>query len=146
MNLVDTKTSKELYEFLLDEIHEKNIMIFGEENIKVPSPNIYFDVTRKTVWKNFMEYPKFFNRDTNHFIQFVNKELKITTSINGENYLLINGRIKINQIKTIIANYINNYVRCVACKTINTEIIKNTTVRLDFIKCKTCKVESVIKK
>ena len=131
--LIESKTPDELYEFLLDDIHENNIMDFEESSIK-------------TVWKNFVNYPDYLNRDESHMIAFVNKELKTTTSKNKDNNLLINGRKNMNQIKTILSNYININVKCAACKSINTNIFRNQSLRLDFIKCNVCNVESVIKK
>ena len=144
--LIESKTPDELYEFLLDDIHENNIMDFEESSIKIFAPEIYFDITRKTVWKNFVNYPDYLNRDESHMIAFVNKELKTTTSKNKDNNLLINGRKNMNQIKTILSNYININVKCAACKSINTNIFRNQSLRLDFIKCNVCNVESVIKK
>jgi translation initiation factor 2 subunit 2 len=145
-NIIENKTADELYEFLLDEIHDNNIMKIESNNIKIHAPDIFFDKSRKTVWRNFKQYPLIFKRDEAHFNAFVDKELNTTTSINGENYLLVTGRKNISQFKSIIINYINNYVKCCTCKSMDTCIIRNVSLRLDFVKCNSCNTSTVVKK
>ncbi len=144
--LIESKTSEELYEFLINDIHNTNIIDYEQNNINICSPDIYFDITKKTVWKNFAKYPIILKRDKNHLINHVNKELKTTTSENIEEHLLISGKHTSAHIITVIVNYIQKCVRCGACKSINTTMIRNSSLRLYFINCIDCKAETVVKK
>ena len=48
-------------------------------------------------------------------------------------------------IAGVYKKYIKNYVQCTTCKSIDTEIVRNSSNRMDYLKClnpkcNTCKV------
>ena len=137
----------ELYKTLLDELYEtinENYDLFDTSGSKISKPDIVFDITKKTIWKNFKSNCEQINRTTKQVQKFIDKEFSVESSINSGNQLLIRGRYSFNILSNSFKKYIKNYVQCSACKTLKTEIQRNSTMRLDYleclnIKCKTSK-------
>ncbi len=147
MSLLDTKTSEELYDFLLNDIYENNNINNNKtEQIKIYMPEMQYDISKKMFWKNFKLFPELFKRKEEHLVAFVNKELKTTVSINIDGYLVLDGKTTLNVVQRLLEKYIDNYVKCSACKTINTTIIRNINLRIDFLKCGNCNVETAVNK
>ncbi len=146
-NIETTNEADILYKTLLDEIYstiEQNPNIVLDNNIKITKPDVHFDVSKKTIWKNFRINCKQVNRSEANLQTYIQNEYSTTTSINGVGQLLIKGKYNLNNIGSSYKKYIQNYVQCNICKSIKTEINRNTTMRLDFIKCNNCNAEKVI--
>ena len=127
-----------VYKTLLDELYEtinENYDLFENNNIKLSKPDISFDITRKTVWKNFNTNCSQINRSPLQLQKFINKEFNIESRFNIANHLLIRGRYTFPMLSTSLKKYIKNFVQCSSCKSIKTEIIRDSSSRLDYIKC-----------
>ncbi len=90
----------------------------------------------RTVFLNFDVECKILNRDRNHMFKFILVELGTTGSLNGTNQMIIKGKFNTEEVKTIFLKYVNDYVRCPACKSLNTTLEKKE--RITRIDCKRC--------
>ncbi len=147
--LVDMN-SLEFYEFLLNNIFEQlendeQFQKYSDEP-KISKPNICYDFKiRRTVWSNFTKNCGELSRDLNDVKSFIEKELTTISSINGNNELLIKGKYNSNMIMSIFKKYIKSYIQCSCCSSIRTEITRNTSTKLDILKCNKCRAERTIK-
>lgn len=128
---------KIVYTTLLDNIYEilnDNNELFGNKNISVSKPDIKYE-NRKTFWYNYGKNCNQINRNLDQVKKFIEKEMAVVTSINDKSNLILRGRYNFAMISNAFKKYIKNYVQCSTCKSIETEIIRNSFNRLDYIKC-----------
>ena len=136
-----------VYASLLDEIFEiisDNNELFGNKNINISKPDIKY-INRKTFWYNYGKNCSQINRNVEQLKKFIDKEMAVETSINDKANLIIRGKYSFAMIASAYKKYIVNYVKCSTCKSFETEIIRNSSNRLDYLKClnskcNTCKV------
>lgn len=136
-----------IYTSLLDEIYDtisENNQLFGNNNTNVSKPDIKYE-NRKTFWYNYGKNCSQLNRSTQQIKLFFEKELAVETSINDKGNLILRGKYNFNLIASTFKKYIKNYIQCSSCKSIQTEIVRNSSNRLDYLKClnpkcNTCKV------
>jgi len=151
-NIINIESDpEEVYKTLLDELYEtinENYDLFSNNNIKLSKPDISFDITRKTVWKNFNTNCSQINRNPKELQKFINKEFNIESSFNNVNHLLIRGRYTFPMLSASLKKYIKTFVQCSSCKSIKTEIIRDSSSRLDYIKClnEKCNTQKVLPK
>lgn len=140
-----------VYTFLLNEIYENisdNKELFSNSSINITKPEIKF-ANLKTCWLNYGLNCSQINRTLQQLHKFLQKEIKVDISINEKQQLILRGKFEYSSIVNHFKKYIKNYVQCSTCKSLNTEISRNTSNRLDYLKClnpkcNTCKVVSKI--
>ncbi len=130
------KIAEEEYTFLLDRI----LAITGEKNtvsLKLPPPDV---VRENTIHKilNFDAIIKVLNRDPMHFSAFLDSELSVSSNLNAERHLLIRGRGRYDstKIRSIISKYVLKYIKCGACSSYKTRLIKED--KLQRVLCADC--------
>lgn len=136
-----------IYQTILDEIYDtlqENNELFGNTNIIISKPDIKYE-NRKTFWYNFGKNCTQINRSIPQFKKYIEKELGVETSVNEKSNLILRGKYNFNIIGSTYKKYIKFYVQCSTCKSLNTEIVRNSSNRLDYLKClnpkcNTCKV------
>jgi len=146
-NLNINNNPETIYTLLLDEICEticENNQLFGSSTTNIAKPDIKY-VNRKTFWYNYNKNCIQLNRSIIQLKLFFDKELAVETSINDKSQLILRGKYNFNLIASTLKKYIKNYVQCPTCKSIQTEIFRNQSNRLDYLKClnpkcNTCKV------
>jgi translation initiation factor 2 subunit 2 len=94
--------------------------------------------TKKTLWVNFQEICTILQRPPGHVSQFFMAELGTDGSIDGNQRLVIKGKYVPKYIESLLKKYIVEYVTCQMCRSPNTELIKDSSTRLQFCKCKDC--------
>jgi len=137
----------QIYLLLLDEIYESitdNNELFANKNMQISKPEIKYE-NRKTFWLNYGKNCFQINRSVHQLKKYIDKELTVETSINDKSHLILRGKYNFNLIASTYKKYIKNYVQCTTCKSIQTEIVRNSLNRLDYLKClnpkcNTCKV------
>lgn len=147
---IDMESDK-IYTTLLDEIYEiisENNQLFGNSNTNISKPEIKYE-NRKTFWYNYGKNCNQLNRSTQQVKLFFEKELAVESSINDKYQLILRGKYNFNLIASTLKKYIKNYIQCSTCKTFQTEIVRNSSNRLDYLKClnpkcNTCKAVSKI--
>merc|ERR1712227_455420 len=73
-----------------------------------------------------------------HLIQFLFAELGTSGSIDGEKRLVLKGKFQPKQMESVLRRYILEYVTCKTCKSMNTELKRESANRLHFLSCKAC--------
>ena len=134
-----------IYKTLIDELYETindNYDLFDTSGAKISKPDIHFDITKKTVWRNFGNNCEQINRTVKQVQKFIDSEFGIESSINKESQLLIKGRYSFNMLSASFKKYIKNYVQCTSCKSIRTEIVRNSNMRLDYLECLNAKCKT----
>jgi translation initiation factor 2 subunit 2 len=135
---INTNTNTELvYTLLLDRIYETlndNNQLFGNKNTNISKPDIKYE-NRKTFWYNYGKNCSQINRTTDQIKKFIEKEMAVETSVNDKSNLILRGRYNFAMIAGAYKKYIKNYVQCTTCKSMETEIVRNSSNRLDYLKC-----------
>lgn len=91
---------------------------------------------RKTFINNFTAVCESMNRDSVHVSNYISAEMKIDTSISQAGVLVIHGTYGKQRIEEKIIKYIEEYVQCRMCKSLNTEVAKRDKIKyLDCNKC-----------
>ncbi len=111
----------------------------------IPNPIIEKNTT-KTYWKNIKKILQIINRPPEHFIEFLNKELKTGEWISASKAdgIVMIGKFNNNQIMHVISEYVKKYVICNICKSTDTTLDKNKDLRSYFVCCNKCKSNYVI--
>lgn len=139
-----TKTNLIPYSQLLDRFYgilkEKNPELAGgqQQRLKIPPPEVLRDGSKKTVFANVQQIAQVLQRNPSHLIQYLFAELGTSGSIDGEQRLIIKGRFQPKNIEGVLRRYIQEYVICRTCKSMNTELKREAANRLHFIVCKAC--------
>lgn len=138
------------YEFLLARVFTKLYSSNPEltqkkEKIHLKPVEVARDGTKKTVFSNFAGFCKELNRDKEHLMSFILSELCADGSIDGNERLIIRGKYPPSAIEKIVRNYINQYILCSGCKSLDTFIDKEKATRLTFLRCNVCQASVSIK-
>lgn len=132
------------YESLLSRFYsilkEKNPELAGgqQSKLKIPPPNVLRDGSKKTAFANIYQIAQVLQRNPEHLVQYLFAELGTSGSIDGEKRLIIKGRYQPKHIEGVLRKYIQEYVICKTCKSMNTELKRESANRLHFIVCKAC--------
>jgi translation initiation factor 2 subunit 2 len=136
----------ETFEEMLDNLYANIECKKNNLKIVLPEP-ILIKNGKKTIWKNVTNYLKLFNREPNHFINFINTET--STNINWLTDKIIDGCIFTNKtskdlVYEIMKKYIKEQILCKSCQSIDTYLEKNKELRKYNLICNSCKNEYII--
>jgi translation initiation factor 2 subunit 2 len=109
--------------------------------LEVPTPQIIW-VGQRTIFRNFMEFPKSLRREPEKLLLYLNKELASAGYIAGERVIFL-GRKVHSSFGALIDRYIKDYVICPVCGSPDTRTEKNK--KLGFLICEACGARSSIK-
>jgi translation initiation factor 2 subunit 2 len=139
---VPAQTATE-YEALLKRLQDKlgNTAKKEKARLVVPTPQIIW-VGKKTIFRNFMEFPKALRRDPEKFLLYLNKELASAGYIAGERVIFL-GRKTPSSFQALIDRYVKDYVQCPVCGSPDTRTEKSKKV--GFLICEACGAKSSIK-
>ena len=130
------------YEELLKRI-EKNISKKSDSNTRFELPMV--DVTwegKKTILRNFMDFPKAFRRDANIILQYLSKEFSVPAERVGDKVIFV-GRRDPEDFKRLFEIYLKDYIECPTCISPDTKVEKEH--RISFLICEACGAKSTIK-
>jgi translation initiation factor 2 subunit 2 len=141
-NVVTAQTAAE-YEGLLKRLQDKlgNTAKKDKARLVVPTPQIIW-VGKKTIFRNFMEFPKALRREPEKFLLYLNKELASAGYIAGERVIFL-GRKTPSSFQALIDRYVKDYVQCPVCGSPDTRTEKSKKV--GFLICEACGAKSSIK-
>jgi translation initiation factor 2 subunit 2 len=100
---------------------------------------------RKTAFVNFSNLSKDLNRDPEHFKDFILSELSTEGSVDGALRLCLRGRFTPLTMQNIITKYIQQYVQCNSCKSLDTYFNRDNISRLNFLLCNVCESSSSLR-
>jgi translation initiation factor 2 subunit 2 len=109
--------------------------------LEIPSPQIIW-VGQRTIFRNFMEFPKALRRNPEKLLLYLNKELASAGYIAGERVIFL-GRKEPSSFGTLIDRYVKEYVICPVCGSPDTRTEKNK--KLGFLLGEACGARSSIK-
>jgi translation initiation factor 2 subunit 2 len=135
--------TKSDYESLLKRLQGRlgNTSRKEASRLEIPSPQINWQGQR-TIFRNFIEFPKALRRDPEKLLLYLNKELASAGYIAGERVIFL-GRKEPSSFGTLIDRYVKEYVICPVCGSPDTRTEKNK--KLGFLLCEACGARSSIK-
>lgn len=123
------------YEFLLKRLYSLHNSM-SKDRLRIVPPIVGMDGGKRTCISNFGQICDGINRDCEHLSLYISIEFFTPVSLNPERKLTLRGKFRPEQVEHIIRNYVSKYLVCQACKTYNTNLVRES--RLHFIKCLTC--------
>lgn len=133
------------YELLLSRfftiLKKNNPELAGDRSgpkFRIPPPVCQREGSKKTLFSNVQEIATVLQRNPEHLIQFLFAELGTSGSIDGEKRLVLKGKFQPKQMESVLRRYIIEYVTCKTCKSMNTELKRESANRLHFLSCKAC--------
>ena len=140
---VVSQQTKSDYERLLKRLQGqlKNTSRKEASRLELPSPQIIW-VGQRTIFRNFIEFPKALRRDPEKLLLYLNKELASAGYIAGERVIFL-GRKEPSSFGTLIDRYVKEYVICPVCGSPDTRTEKNK--KLGFLLCEACGARSSVK-
>ncbi|MFZ0697316.1 MAG: translation initiation factor IF-2 subunit beta [Nitrososphaeraceae archaeon] len=135
--------TKSDYESLLKRLQGRlgNTSRKEASRLEIPSPQINWQGQR-TIFRNFIEFPKALRRDPEKLLLYLNKELASAGYIAGDRVIFL-GRKEPSSFGTLIDRYVKEYVICPVCGSPDTRTEKNK--KLGFLLCEACGARSSIK-
>jgi len=131
-------TYSDLLDRVVDILHSKNPDLIEKKRRNMKPPQLTRVGTKKTLWVNFQEICSMMQRSPEHVFQFFMAELGTEGSIDGNHRLVIRGKYVPKYIESLLRKYIVEYVTCQMCRSPNTELVKDSSTRLQFCNCKDC--------
>lgn len=118
-----------------------------EIKLKIP-PIMLTSTSTKSYWTNIIEYTNIINRDEDHFLIFLRHELNNNNinwySSDKKDGIIIHSKyIKKQTIMTNAKKYIERYVICESCKSVNTVCDKLSNKKYEF-KCLHCFMTKIL--
>jgi translation initiation factor 2 subunit 2 len=131
------------YEMLLSRLRDKlgNTTKKQASRLELPTPQIIW-VGQRTIFRNFMDFPKALNRDPEKLLLYLNKELASAGYIAGDRVIFL-GRKEPSSFGALIDRYVKDYVICPVCGSPDTRTEKSK--KLGFLLCEACGAKSSIK-
>ncbi len=134
------------YEEMLNEAYEelkKTIEVKSStEGLKVvPLPKVSY-VGKWTSIDNSKEICYVLERNIDLLAEFLQKEFSIPSKIESDKKIILQKKIEFEKIKEKIDKFVEIFVKCPACKKLDTKLIKIN--RVYYIKCTVCGAESPV--
>ncbi len=124
------------YEEMLERAYQQLPDIVKKDTrFEIPKVKGHYEGKNKTVITNLHEICKVFNRDINHLVKFLTKELACPAVIEG-NRVIFNKKLSPSQLNMKIQSYAKEFVICRECGKPDTKIIKED--RNHFLVCMAC--------
>ncbi|MEM2904301.1 MAG: translation initiation factor IF-2 subunit beta [Candidatus Bathyarchaeia archaeon] len=135
-------TERRTYNEMLEAAYAKLPVLGGTgERFETPKA-IISSVGNRTFIQNFKEICDRLNRDPNHVLRFLSRELATAGSWK-ENYAVFQGRFLSEGIQRLISRYVSDFVTCPVCKRPDTRIEKQG--RFSFLACEACGARSAVR-
>ena len=135
--------TKSSYESLLKRLQSKTVNQTkrSTSRIELPSPQIMW-VGNKTIFRNFMDFPKVMRRDPEKVLLYLAKEFGSAAYIAGEKGIFV-GKKEPSAFMSLFERYMKDYIMCPVCNSPDTKIER--VKRLSFLVCEACGAKSSMK-
>ena len=130
------------YEKLLKRIENK-ISIKSDSVNRFELPMV--DVTwegKKTILRNFNDFPNALRRDPTTILQYLSKEFAVPAERVGDKVIFV-GKRDPEDFKRLFEIYLKDYIECPTCTSPDTKVAKEH--RISFLICEACGARSTIK-
>ncbi len=130
------------YEKMLEEAYNQlPPEVFKHKRFEVPRPECTTFGSR-TILHNFKEISDALNRNPQHVIRYLSKEMATAGTIDGAR-AIFQGRFDREVFNHLIERYIKEFVMCPICKRPDTRIVKEK--RFSFMICEACGAKSPVR-
>jgi translation initiation factor 2 subunit 2 len=113
-----------------------------DERFVIPEPKMFAE-GKTTVLDNFGNIASVLNRDPDHIMKYLTRELGTAGKTDG-NRAIFQGRFTKDMMKSNIISYVEEYVICSECSRPDTQLIK--VERVLILKCSACGAHRPVKK
>jgi len=113
-----------------------------EERFSYPDPETFKEGTT-TVFKNFSEVATALNRDEQHLLRFLNRQLGTAGKQQGD-MVVFQGDFSSSEVASRIEGYVEEYVLCSECMRPDTRLVRVN--RTQMLKCDACGARMPVKK
>jgi len=96
----------------------------------------------RTVVHNFKEVAEALNRDSQHLLKFLTREMA-TAATMQEARVIFQGKFSRETLERLTRRYMESFVICPVCKRPDTKIVKEK--RLSFLVCEACGAKSSVR-
>ncbi len=114
----------------------------SDERFVIPSPRIFIE-GKTTVLENFANIADILNREPDHLMKFLTRELGTAGKLDGGR-AIFQGKFPKESIQSNINAYVEEYVICSECGRPDTQLVK--TDRILVLKCAACGAHRPVKK
>ena len=130
------------YDKLLHRVREKlpNI-IDSSERFRVPEIDLIYE-GKTSILKNFGEVIDVINRDSDHLLKYLLRELGTAGSLDGKR-VIFKGKVVKKQVEDRVQTYVETYVICSECQRPDTKLIKDG--RTLILECDACGAHRPVK-
>ena len=131
------------YEDMLDDAYKMlPPEVFKRERFEVPKASCTIFGSR-TFLNNFKEICEALNRDPEHVLRYLSKEMATLGMIDGSR-AVFQGKFECETLDRLVRRYMDEFVICPICKRPDTKIIKEK--RLNFLVCEACGAKSPVRR
>jgi translation initiation factor 2 subunit 2 len=131
------------YETYLDRAYEKlPDIVTTDERFVIPEPKI-FSEGKATVLENFGQIADVLNRDPDHLMKALTRELGTAGKIDGQ-HAVFQGKFMADAIAEQINAYVEEYVKCSECGRPDTKLVKSERVLM--LQCDACGAHRPVRK
>ena len=106
----------------------------SKERFQIPQGIIFYE-GNTTILKNFSDIASDANRESQHLLSYLLKELGTAGEAEGER-AIFQGKIPVEKVQDRIHEYIERYVLCRECDRPDTKLLKKN--RTLILKCEAC--------
>lgn len=122
-----------VYQVMKDRNLDQNV-----QKRTLKQPHVVKDGAKKTAFTNLIDICKSMNRDPDHCKEFLLSELGTTGNMDGQGSLIIRGKFQTKSVTSILRRYINAYVVCEMCRSLDTTLSRDSATRLHRLYCENC--------
>lgn len=115
--------------------------VFEHRRFEIPKPRS-ITVGMRTLIPNFKEICEALNRDPQHLLRYLSREMATAGTISGTR-AVFQGRFPRDTIERLVQHYAATFVICPVCKRPDTKIVKEK--RLSFMVCEACGAKSSVR-
>jgi translation initiation factor 2 subunit 2 len=136
----------ELLGLVYENRNKKNPSLSTEraKKIVMKPPQVMKEGAKKTNFANFKDICSTMNRSQEHFLSYLLVELGTTGSIDGNGCLILKGKFLGKDIESLLRRYMQDYVVCEMCGSLETSLTRNPTTRLHSLYCNHCKADRTV--
>lgn len=100
-----------------------------------------YNVGMRTYVRNFKEVADALDRDPQHLLKFLTKEMATAATTEGGR-AIFQGKFTNETLNLLLGRYIDRFLKCPICKGFDTKIVKER--RLSFLLCEICGARSPV--
>ncbi|MDY6958603.1 MAG: translation initiation factor IF-2 subunit beta [Halobacteriota archaeon] len=113
-----------------------------DSRFNIPVPRVFYE-GRTSILDNFDNIADYLNRDRDHFMKYILREIGTAGKIDGSR-AIFQGRFSEEVINSIIDSYVDEFVTCTECGRPDTHL--NKSDRVLMLKCDACGAHRPVKK